>query len=64
MLTTYDRGIVQGQRQAALIWLETKFGALRPEVRQRVEALSPEQVHQLLLDIGKSQSLKDLHLED
>jgi hypothetical protein len=64
MLTSFDRGFIDGQRQAALICLGAKFGALRPEVKQRVEALSPEQVHQLLLDISKSQSLKDLHLED
>jgi hypothetical protein len=64
MLTTYDRAIIEGKREAALIQLEAKFGALRPEVRQRVEAFSPEQVHQLLLDLLKSQSLNELNLED
>ena len=64
MLTTYDRWKVEGHREAALLQLEAKFGALRPEVRQRVEALSPEQVHQLLLDLVQNLSLKELHLED
>jgi hypothetical protein len=64
MMTTYERGIVQGQRQAALLQLEAKFGPLPPEVKQRVEALSPEQLHKLLLDFVKAQSLRDLHLED
>jgi hypothetical protein len=44
--------------------LEAKFGPLSPEVKQRVEALSPEQLHQLVLDLMKSQSLTDLHLLD
>jgi hypothetical protein len=64
MITTYERGILQGQRQVALLWLEAKFGPLAPEARQRLEALSPEQLQQLVLDIGKAQSLKDLHLQD
>jgi hypothetical protein len=44
--------------------LEAKFGRLSADVKQRVEALSPEQLDQLVLDLIKSQSLKELDLED
>jgi hypothetical protein len=64
MITTYERGIVQGQRITALLQLEEKFGPLSPAVRQRVEALSPDELRQLTLDFVKAQSLKDLRLEE
>jgi hypothetical protein len=64
MATTYERGIVQGQRQTALKQLEVKFGPLSPEVRQRVEALTSEQLTQLSVDLLEAESLKELHLED
>jgi hypothetical protein len=64
MMTTYERGILQGQRQMALSQLEAKFGPLPPAVQQRVEALAPEQLHQLVLDLVKAQSLQELHLQD
>jgi hypothetical protein len=37
---------------------------LPPAVRQRVEALSPEELRQLTLDFVKAQSLKDLRLAE
>lgn len=68
MLTTYERGKLEGRieerRRTALRQLDARFGPLSTEVKQRVEALSPEQLDQLLVDLLKSQSLKDLHLED
>ena len=64
MLTTYERGMLQGQRKIALAQLEAKFGRLSADVRHRVEALSPEQLDQLALDLLKSQSFRELHLED
>jgi hypothetical protein len=68
MLTTYERGRIEGQReerrQLATLMLEAKFGPLSPDAKQRLEALSPEQLAQLLLDFAKGQSLKELHLED
>ena len=48
----------------ALLQLEAKFGPLTPAIKLRVEALSPEQLGQVLLDFAKGQSLKELHLED
>jgi hypothetical protein len=64
MITTYERGILQGQREMALLQLGVKFGPLAPEVKKRVEALTPEQLYQLALDLLKAQSLKELPLED
>ncbi len=64
MITTYERGKFAGQRESALVQLEAKFGALTPAVRQRVEALAPEELRQLQIDLLKAQSLKELRLED
>jgi hypothetical protein len=68
MITTYERGkidgLIEGQRQMALWQLEAKFGPLAPAVRQRVEALSADQLRQVLIDFAKGRSLKELRLED
>jgi hypothetical protein len=68
MITTYERGILQGRmeglRETALLQLEAKFGLLPSEVKQRVEALTGDQLRQLLLDFVKASSLKELHLEN
>jgi hypothetical protein len=76
MITTYERGKIDGRtegiregkleerRETALLLLETKFGPLPPEARQRLEALSAEQLRQLIIDREKAQSLQDLHLLD
>ncbi len=64
MITTYERGRIEERRATALLLLGEKFGPLSPEIRQRVEALSPEQLQQLLLDFAKGRSLQELHLED
>jgi hypothetical protein len=64
MQTTFERGLEQGERRAALRFLEARFGPLPPEVKQRVEALSLGALAQLPMDVAKAQSLKELHLED
>jgi hypothetical protein len=68
MKTTYERGIEQGieqgERRSALRLMEAKFGPLTPRVKQQVEALSPEALAQLQLDLLKAQSLEDLRLDD
>ncbi len=72
MITTYERGKIEGRqegrveglRESALLLLEAKFRPLPPEVRQRVAALSAEQLNQLLLDFTKYHTLKELRLED
>jgi hypothetical protein len=72
MITTYERGMLegqrlgqlQGQRDIAVLQLEAKFGPLAPEVKQRVESLGAEELRQLLLQLVKAQSLKELQLEN
>jgi hypothetical protein len=64
MITTYERGKIAGVREAVLKLLEKKFGPPSPGLQQRVEALSPEELQQLLLDLVDPKSLKELHLED
>jgi hypothetical protein len=64
MKTTYERGIEQGERRAALRQMEAKFGPLSPDVTQQVEALSPEALARLQLDLLKAKTLEELRLED
>ncbi len=68
MKTTYERGIErgieQGERRSALRQLEAKFGPLSAKVKQQVEALSPEALARLQLDLLKAQALEELRLED
>lgn len=64
MITTYERGWLAGQRETALLQLESRFGPLPAEIKQRVESLSPEQLRQLLLDLVKAQTLAELGLQD
>jgi hypothetical protein len=76
MITTYERGMLEGltkgplegqleeRRETTLLQLAAKFGPLAAAVQERVAALSSEQLRQLLLDLVKTPSLKDLRLED
>ncbi len=64
MITTYERGLMQGERRVVVRQLEAKFGSLLPQVKERVEALSLEDLQQLQLDLLHAQSLKELRLED
>jgi len=43
--------------------MEAKFGPLSAKVKQQVEALSPEALAQLQLDLLKAQALAELRLE-
>ncbi|HEV3440645.1 MAG TPA: hypothetical protein VG122_25035 [Gemmata sp.] len=80
MITTYERGKADGKlegkaegkaegkieerREMVLFLLGEKFGPLTSEVQQRITDLTPERLRQLLVDIVKAPSLKELHLED
>jgi hypothetical protein len=72
MKTTYERGvergiergIEQGERRSALRQMEAKFGPLSPEVKQKVEALSPEVLAQLQIDLLKAEALEELGLDE
>jgi hypothetical protein len=63
MITTYERGILQGERQLALSQLEAKFGPLPAEAKRRVEALPSEDLRKIMIESYKAQSLKELGLE-
>ena len=63
-ILTRERGKIAERRETALLQLEARFGPLAAAIRQRVEALSPEELRQLTLDFVKAQSLKELRLED
>ncbi len=64
MKTTYERGIEQGERRSALRLMEARFGPLSAEVKRQVEALSPEALARLQIDILKAQALEELRLID
>jgi hypothetical protein len=64
MKTTYERGIEHGERRLTLRQMEAKFGPLPPDVKQRVETLSPESMARLQIDLLKAESLDELRLID
>jgi DNA-binding SARP family transcriptional activator len=59
-----ERGIEQGERRLTLRLMEAKFGPLSPKVKQQVEALSPEALTQLQLDLLNAQAIGELRLGD
>jgi hypothetical protein len=62
MLTTYERGKMAMAVEMTLLQLEEKFGPLAPEIKTRVQALIPQELRRLALDLIKAQSLKELGL--
>ena len=67
MITTYERAYervkLAGQVELALLQLEAKFGPLSVEVKQRIEALSPEEFRRTMIAFATAGSLKDLGLQ-
>jgi hypothetical protein len=59
-----ERGIEQGERRLTLRLMEAKFGPLSPKVKQQVEALSPEALTQLQLDLLNAKAIGELRLGD
>ena len=59
-----EQGIELGERRSALRLMEAKFGPLTPEVKRQVEALSPEGLARLQLDLLEARVLEELHLDD
>ncbi len=59
-----ERGIEQGERRLTLRQMEAKFGPLSARVKQQFEALSPEALAELQLDLLKAQTLEELRLAD
>jgi hypothetical protein len=64
MITTYERGKMAGQFEMAVLLLEAKFGTLPEPIKQRVEALSPDELRQLPKKILQAETLKELGLAD
>jgi hypothetical protein len=58
------RGMERGQRAILALQLEERFGPLRPQVRQRLEALSAEQLAELARGLLRAKSLRELGLEE
>jgi hypothetical protein len=63
MITTFERGILEGERRVVLRLLEGKFGPLSNEVKQRVEALTPQELLEVQTNLLQASSLQALGLE-
>ena len=59
-----QEGLVQGQRQFLLMLLEERFGPLRPQVYELVQALTAERLTELGRALLRAQSLRELGLEE
>lgn len=64
MVTTYERGKIEGQietcRENVLMLLEARFPPLPEGMEKRVSALSLDQLKKLLVDIVKANAIDDL----
>jgi hypothetical protein len=71
-VTTFEKGHQQGLREGRdaerhdllRIQLEARFGPLSPQAGQRLESLPADRLHELVVDVLKAQSLRELGLED
>jgi hypothetical protein len=63
-ITTFEKGLQQGQRTMLRKQLEARFGPLSPSAQQRLDSLSPEQLEALTLGLLTAESLQELGLED
>ncbi len=63
-VTTFEKGLQQGQRRTVQKQLEARFGPLAPGARERLENLSPERLEELTVELLKARSLQELGLED
>jgi hypothetical protein len=63
-LTTFEKGVQQGQRKLLRKQLEARFGPLSPHAAQRLESLGEDQLGELTVGVLTAQSLQDLGLED
>ena len=63
-MTTFEKGLQQGQRTTLQKQLKARFGPLSPSTQQRLDSLSPEQLEALALALLKARSLQELGLED
>ena len=59
-----QEGLLQGQQQLVLMLLEERFGPLRPQVYELVQALTAERLTELGRALLRAQSLRELGLEE
>jgi hypothetical protein len=64
MMTTYERGMLAGQRELVLLFLADKFGALPPEVRKQVETSSSRELEQIVHAAWTGQPLQERGLTE
>ena len=57
-------GRTRCERRLTQRLMEARFGPLTPKLKQQVEALSPEALAQLQLNLLKAQALEELRLDD
>jgi hypothetical protein len=67
-MTTYDKGfavgLLIGQREGLLIWLDHRFGEVSQEVRDRIDTFSQDQIDELVHRIRDANSLAELGFDD
>jgi hypothetical protein len=63
-VTTFEKGLLQGQRTMLRKQLEARFGPLSAGAHQRLESLDTERLEALAPALRKAQSLQELGLED
>jgi hypothetical protein len=63
-ITTFEKGVQQGQRTTLRKQVEARFGPLSPAAQERLESLSPERLDALTLALLEARSLQELGLED
>ncbi len=63
-LTTFEKGLQEGQRTTLQELLEARFGPLSATAQERLESLSLEQLKALTRALLTAQSLQELGLED
>ncbi len=63
-VTTFEKGLQQGQRTTLQKQLEARFGPLSASARGRLDSLGSERLEALALALLEAQSLQELGLED
>jgi hypothetical protein len=56
MITTFERGKMEGERSTVLRLLEAKFGPLTPAIRERTEKLPIDEPRPLAIELMTAQS--------
>jgi aryl-alcohol dehydrogenase-like predicted oxidoreductase len=63
-VTTFEKGLLQGQRKMLQKQLEARFGPLSASVKDRLDSFGPDRLEALALELLKAESLQELGLDD